>query len=159
MDYWVDLRKQIIKRPFMATLERFVNPICAEIIIASAFHPQYGEKMLTICERAGFNKAIFIRNGLEGTIAFPLKRSAKILCTKKMINNKYERFEFEYHAEKELNYSFAIEEKLTNPSLDKNKELIEEYMKEGKTSYALFDQRIKATCAGIKKALEWVEQN
>ena len=51
------------------------------------------------------------------------------------------------------------ENKLIDPSLEKNRELIETYYKGGKTSYALFDSRIKITCAGFKKAIQWVENN
>ncbi|MBI5150581.1 MAG: anthranilate phosphoribosyltransferase, partial [Candidatus Omnitrophica bacterium] len=80
MDRWVDLRRQIIKRPFMATLERFVNPVDADILIASAFHPPYGEKMLAVAQKAGYPGIVILRNGLEGTLAFPLKRGVKILC-------------------------------------------------------------------------------
>jgi anthranilate phosphoribosyltransferase len=158
LDAWVELRRQIIKRPFLSTLERFVNPLHAEIIIASAFHPPYGEKMLTICERAGYKGAIIVRNGLEGGIAFPLKRPAKILCTAQQKDGTYLRHEFEYWAEKEFNISIAIEEKLENPSLDENIRLIQKHLKEGKSDYDLFDYRVQATCTGITNALSWINQ-
>jgi len=80
VDRWVDIRRQTVKRQFMATLEKFLNPVGARIIATSAFHPPYGEKMLTISERAGFPGVIVIRNGIEGSLAFPLKREVRILC-------------------------------------------------------------------------------
>ncbi|CAN0023564.1 unnamed protein product, partial [Discosporangium mesarthrocarpum] len=49
---WVDLRRNIIKRPFMATSEKFINPCGASVLIASAFHPSYSEKMMDIAEKA-----------------------------------------------------------------------------------------------------------
>lgn len=159
MDRWVERRQQIIKRPFLSTLERFLNPLNAHIIISSAFHPPYGEKMLTICERAGYSGSIIVRNGLEGTLSFPLMRAAKILCSARQEDGSYKREEIVIQPEDYLDHKIKVEERLDNPSLEKNKELIETYQRDGKTSYALFDSRIKVTCAGFKKAIEWVENN
>jgi anthranilate phosphoribosyltransferase len=159
MDHWVDIRRQIIKRPFMSVLERFVNPVKADIALASAFHPPYGEKMLSIAERAGFLNIIIIRNGIEGGVAFPLKRPAKILCSKKGDNGKYNRHEFEFWAEEEFKLNIAVEERLGNPSLENNVALIEQYKNKGKTDNDLFNLRVKATCHGIHMALEWLNQS
>ncbi|MBP9854652.1 MAG: hypothetical protein KBD53_07285 [Candidatus Omnitrophica bacterium] len=159
MDRWVDIRRQIIKRPFMATVERFVNPCRARIVIASAFHPPYGEKMLTLCERAEYPAAIIVRNGMEGTTAFPLMRHAKILCTVKQTDGTYLRHEFMFDSQAHLGKSFEIEERLDTPSLDQNIELIRRFKSEGRTGYDIFDSRVKVTCAGLKMAIEWVESN
>ena len=159
MDQWVERRQQIIKRPFLSTLERFLNPFNAHIIISSAFHPPYGEKMLTTCERAGYPGSIIVRNGLEGTMSFPLMRAAKILCSARQKDGSYKRGEIVVQPEDYLDRTIKVEERLENPSLEKNRELIETYQKNGKTSYALFDSRIKVTCAGFKRAIEWVENN
>ncbi|MCA9399259.1 MAG: hypothetical protein KC618_05890 [Candidatus Omnitrophica bacterium] len=155
---WIQIRRKIVKRPFLSTLERFVNPCRASILIVSAFHPPYGEKMLTIAERAGFKKIIVVRNGLEGGIAFPLKRAAKILCSRKNARGEYERSEFEFWAEKEYNISIPVEEKLNPPVLDENIRLIQEFDQNGTTDNELFDLRVKATRDGITKALSWVTQ-
>lgn len=159
MDRWVDLRHQIIKRPFMATLERFVNPFRARIMIASAFHPPYGEKMLTVCERAGFPGAVIVRNGMEGTVAFPLMRQAKILCSSRKADGTYARHEFMFDSQAHLKKSFEIEERLEQPSCEKNIELVRTYKSKGQTGYDIFDSRVKVTCAGLKMAIEWVETN
>lgn len=159
LDRWVELRRQIVKRPFLSTLERFLNPFQARIHISSAFHPPYGEKMLTICERAGFPGSIIVRNGLEGSLAFPLMRSAKILCSSRQKDGRFKREEISIDPSDYLDKPVKIEERLTDPSLEKNKDLIEAYHKEGKTPYDLFDTRIKITCAGLKKAIEWVNTN
>jgi anthranilate phosphoribosyltransferase len=159
MDQWVERRHQIIKRPFLSTLERFINPFHARIHISSAFHPPYGEKMLTISERAGYPGSIIVRNGLEGTLAFPLIRAAKMLCSARQSDGSYKREEFVVQPEDYLENQVKKEERLTDPSLEKNKELIEAYHKHGETSYDLFDLRIKVTCSGFKKAIEWLENN
>ena len=153
LDRWVDIRHQTIKRPFLSTIERFVNPFDADVLIASAFHPPYGEKMLTIAERMGFKKIIVVRNGIEGTIAFPLKRSTKLLMSDININQTYTRHEIEFNAEDYFKIHFEVEEKLERPSLQTNTQLINEYYQKQKTGNNLFDFRVKATCIGIKQAI------
>lgn len=158
LDRWVDIRRRIIKRPYLATLERFVNPLKSDYLIASAFHPQYGEKMITIAERAGFPRIIIIRNGLEGTMAFPLMRSAKILVSARASDGQYVRHEFDFNAATELNLDLKKEEKLENPSLDKNISLIKDYVEQGSSGYDLFDWRVQATKLGLAQAMKWIEK-
>ena len=155
IDAWVDIRRQIVKRPFLATLERFLNPVKADILLVSAFHPPYGDKMMTIAERAGFKKIIVVRNGMEGGLGFPLMRSTKILCSKKK-DDQYIREEIEIDPKGYLSQSFEKDEKLTHPSVKENKKLINEYVRDGKTLNRYFDARVELTCKGIKKAIEMV---
>lgn len=174
MDRWVELRRQIIKRPFLSTLERFVNPVKADILIASAFHPPYGEKMITVAEKAGHPGIIIVRNGLEGTPAFPLKRGVKILCSARLSRKagptrpagqvrqaagQYRRQEIEFNPEEYLNIRVEVEEKFEHPSLEENARLIKEYAHQGRTDYQLFNWRVKATCAGLARAVEWIESS
>ena len=156
MDRWVDIRHQTIKRPFMATLERFVNPFKADICIASAFHPPYGEKMLTAAEGAGFPKVIIIRNGIEGTMAFALKRPTKILCSRRNSDGLFERCTFECDPEQYLGRVPDVEEVLEQTSPQNNAALVTAYAQSGWTTNSLFDQRVKLTCAGLIQALEFV---
>ena len=158
MDRWVELRRQIIKRPFLSTLERFVNPVKADILIASAFHPPYGEKMITVAEKAGYPGVIIVRNGLEGTLAFPLKRGVKILCSARQAGGQYRRQENEFNPEEYLNISVEVEEKFEQPSLKENARLVNEYARAGRTDYQLFDWRVKATCAGLEEAVKWIQK-
>lgn len=154
LDHWVDIRHQIIKRPFLATIERFVNPLNADTLIASAFHPPYGDKMLTLGETAGFKNVIIIRNGMEGTIAFPLLRPAKILYSFLKPDGKRERHEIDVNAKDFCDETFDIEEKLINPSLAENIRLIQQWDKEKKTDNRLFDARVKVTLGGINKIIK-----
>lgn len=159
MDRWVELRRQMIKRPFLSTLERFVNPVQADILIASAFHPPYGEKMIAIAEKAGYPGIIIVRNGLEGTLAFPLKRGVRILCSAKQASGQYRRQEIGFNPEEYLNIRVEVEEKFAQPSLKENARLVNEYAQTGRTNYQLFDWRVKATCEGIHRGVKWIEGN
>ena len=159
LDHWVELRRQTVKRPCFATLEKFLNPAQSQIIITSAFHPPYSEKMTTVAERAGFPASIVIRNGLEGTLAFPLMRPVKILCSARQKDGTYQRGELTVDPEMYLSAKIAVEEKLTNPSLAENVKLVQEFQRSGHTANELFDARVKISCQGLKLALDWVAKN
>ncbi len=158
VDRWVEIRRQTIKRPFLSTLEKFLNPFGAHLVITSAFHPPYTEKMITVAEAAGFPTAIVVRNGLEGTLAFGLKRPVKILCSVRQAQGEYIRHELEFDPEKCLGVVVPWEEKLEKPSLSENGRLIQTFKAQGQTDYQLFDLRVRATCAGLKQAIDWVKQ-
>lgn len=158
LDRWVELRHKIIKRPFLATLERFVNPFKAEILIASAFHPPYGEKMLAIAQRAGFRGILIIRNGIEGTIAAPLLRPVKMLCSRKDEQGRYSREEVGLDPQTVFKTLLEKEEIVKNPSLMENVRLIELFSKESQTDNPHFDYRVKMTCTLLKKGLNWIKE-
>ena len=150
LDRWVDLRHQIIKRPFLSTLDRFVNPLKADILIASAFHPPYGEKMMTIAERAGFKRIIIVRNGIEGTIAFPLMRGVKLLLSARQKDGSFQRHEMIIENAPVVD----MEEKIEKPEASDNARLIEAYVKQGSSGNKHFDLRVQSTCEGIDPGFE-----
>lgn len=150
LDRWVELRHQTIKRPFLSTLERFVNPLKAEILIASAFHPPYGEKMMTIAERAGFKKIMIVRNGIEGSMAFPLMRPVKLLLSARQAEGLYHRQEITI----ENPTGIEIEEMVEKPEATDNARLIEKFVESGSSGNRHFDLRLKASCEGIAYGLE-----
>jgi len=155
LDRWVDLRHQTIKRPFLATLERFINPLKADILIASAFHPPYGEKMMTIAERVGFKGIIIVRNGIEGTVAFPLLRGVKILLSARQQDGSFQRHEMNI----ENALLVDVEEMIDKPKAADNAGLIEGYVKKGASGSKHFDLRVKMTCKGIGQAILWLKDN
>jgi len=149
LDRWVGLRHQTIKRPFLSTIERFINPLKADILIASAFHPPYGEKMMRLAERAGFKGVIIVRNGMEGTIAFPLLREVKILISVIQKDGSYKRHEMI------LKNPCVVdtEEMIKKPKAADNARLIEAYVQSGTSASKHFDLRVQSTCEGLKQAL------
>lgn len=158
LDRWVDIRRQTIKRPFLATLEKFIKPLQAKVLITSAFHPPYGEKMTTIAERAGFPWIIVIRNGAEGSIAFPLKRPARILVSARQKDGSYRRHEILFDPASYLTQIPDVEEDRVNLTAAENAQLIQAYAAHGVTGDPWFDMRVKATVEGIRQGLEWLKQ-
>lgn len=157
IDRWVDLRRQTVKRPFLATLEKFLNPFNASIIAVSAFHPPYGEKMLIVAERAGFPGIIVIRNGIEGSLAFSLKRETRILCSVRKTDGTYFRHEIIFQPEDFLKKPPETEERIEYPKAIDNARLIKEYIAAGKTANRHFDSRVQITCEGFRQALQWMK--
>ena len=163
LDHWVDLRRQIIKRPFLSTIERFVNPLKADILIASAFHPPYGEKMMTIAERAGFKGIIIVRNGIEGTIAFPLLRGVKVLLlSARQKDGSFRRHEIII----ENTPAVDMEEMIEKPKASDNAMFIKTYVQrgaanadQGSGNIKHFDLRVRSTCEGLTQALAWLKEN
>ncbi len=155
VDRWVDIRRQTIKRPFLATLEKFLNPVAARIVVTSAFHPPYGEKMRTVSERAGFAGIIVIRNGMEGGLGFPLLRPAKILLSSRQKDGSYLRHEMDF----DVGVKIEVEEKRERLLASENARLIEQYARAGSSGDKHFDLRTKATCEGLRRALEWLGKN
>jgi len=153
LERWVDLRRQIIKRPFLSTIERFINPLQADILIASAFHGPYGDKMLTIAERAGFKGVIVVRNGIEGTIAFPLLRDVKVLLSAKQKDGSFRRHEMNI----ENSPAVETEEMIEKPKASDNASLIEAYVRTGVSGNKHFDLRVQLTCDGLSQALVWLK--
>ncbi|VAW47703.1 hypothetical protein MNBD_GAMMA03-1421 [hydrothermal vent metagenome] len=159
IDAWVEHRHQIIKRPFLATLERFINPVGAKILITSAFHPNYVETMLSIAQTAGYAGIIVVQYGLEGGLTFPLRRPAKLFCSVRKQDKTYEQKKFTFDATDILRTKITVEEKFDNPSLKKNIQLIKKYLYNQKTENEWFDDHIRITQIGICKAIKWLQKN
>jgi hypothetical protein len=160
LDRWVSIRHQTIKRPFLATLEKFVKPVDARIIITSAFHPPYGEKMTTMAERSGYPGVMVVRNGVEGSIAFGLLRPAKLLLSAKQADGSYLRHEMTIDVQELLaDKAISIEERRSKLTAQDNAQLIINYINRGSSHDQWFDARVLATCKGLKQGIDWLERN
>ena len=80
LEKWVERRRILMKRPFLATLEKVLNPLKARILITSVFHIPYLEKMVQLADMAGFDGVIVMKRGLEGSLAPSLAKASGILC-------------------------------------------------------------------------------
>ena len=155
--YWVELRKRFVKRPFMATLEKFVNVMGANIQITSAFHEPFQEKMLALGQGIGYSGNIVIRKGREGSLAFSLSKPVIIECSARQSDNSYKKHSFEFSA-KDIG-SELIPDGREEISLEKNAELIKKYLQTNSTGNQKLDMRIRLTNLGIKKAVNWILEN
>ncbi len=79
LDSLQDLRKEIVKRPMLATFEKMLMPLKAKtnFLATNYFHPGYEEPMLAVAQLSDFNRVI-IGNGMEGTTLYGIHKKAKL---------------------------------------------------------------------------------
>lgn len=69
---WVHMRRVIMKRPALATVEKFADPVprasSRTVLVSSAFHPGYVDKMAYIARHLGYRAFIIVAKGAEGSI-------------------------------------------------------------------------------------------
>jgi len=162
---WQALRRVVMKRPGLATAEKFLDTVGCSLFVSSAFHPPYTEKMADMAEELGFPAAIVLRRGLEGSLAFPVsgKRTADVLCSVRLADGSYERHNFvfgvldigETHEADELDAERLQEvDQLTPEGIAR---LVKAYHNNnGSSGDETFDKRVRVTLAGIDKAIEWI---
>lgn len=117
--------------------------------------------MLTVAERAGYNGIIIVRNGIEGTIAFPLMRDVKLLLSVRQKDGSFRRHELII----ENGPCVDMEEMIEKPKAVDNARLIKNFVKigasagQGTGNIKHFDLRVQMTCEGLSQALTWLVKN
>jgi len=79
------LRKEIVKRTLLSTLEKMLHPVKAKsggnYLASSYFHKGYEESMLAVSKGGSFDRVVF-GNGHEGTALYGIHKPAKIFRRK-----------------------------------------------------------------------------
>lgn len=120
-ELWINRRKLIKKRPFLATLERILNPINAKIQVYSAFHPPYLEKIAEVLENKKISYIIGMRRGEEGGLTFSFNKRNELLIS--FLNNS------SYKREIKTFFEPNIEKFEIKPNIKTNIQLIKDYIK------------------------------
>lgn len=152
-----EIRQEIVKRPCLATIEKFVNPANAQTLIVSAAHPPYLEKMLTLAEDANFPSAIAICRGIEGSISFSLQRPVNVWATRQTEDGSYSRNEWTFRAD-ELGFEPQKDTRHEDPSPKKNAELLHSLIDHPDKAPPEERNRLAFTLKGIRTALSWINQ-
>lgn len=152
---WIPLRKKMLKRTFFSTLEKYINPIQADIVMASAFHAGYLEKMTDLALGAGFSASVVTFRSLEGTLGLSLSRTVQYLCAVKNKKGGVVKKLFQSHPSE---FSFA---KMDDPSMDPaslndNLHLIKNFMNERKSGSDYFDAQVEYTNQVYHRAIKWI---
>lgn len=148
LDRWVELRRQMVKRPGLATLEKYVSPFRADFFIGSAFHHNFNEKMIEIGERVGFKNVVVTFKTVEGSLAPSLARPTKISYSKEgsLIEATFAPADFGLPSMPDPKPALATNTPLasnTNAALAENVALVERYARTGSSGDAYFDARVK----------------
>ncbi|QHT66940.1 anthranilate phosphoribosyltransferase [Rhodocytophaga rosea] len=155
---WVDRRRLILKRPFLATLEKVLNPCGAKILITSVFHITYMEKMIDLAAMAGFSGVIVLKRGLEGTLAPSIAKASGILCAVCQPDGTFITQTFDATNESFSSFRAETDEVVENLSAEDNIALIEKFTEKGFTGNGDFDLRVNLAIALYQKGLEWIDK-
>ncbi len=119
---WIQRRKLLKKRPFLATLERIYNPIHSHIQIFSAFHPPYLEKTTEILQRKNIPFIFGIRRGEEGGLTFSFNKRNETLFV--YLNDKKE-----YIYKKNTYFTANTQKWEYTPTISDNIDIIKIFLK------------------------------
>jgi anthranilate phosphoribosyltransferase len=157
LNRWVDRRQVLLKRPFLATLEKVLNPCGARILITSVFHITYQMKMAELALMAGFDAAIVLKRGLEGSLAPSASRASGVLCAVR--TEKGHLFFQHFDADRTDFASFRTEAEsdVLNPTATDNAALIRKFIAQKVTDDAEFDNRVRYAFALMERGMEWIE--
>jgi anthranilate phosphoribosyltransferase len=159
LDRWVDRRRLIFKRPFLATLEKVLNPCGANILITSVFHITYMEKMIDLAAMAGFSAVIVLKRGLEGTLAPSIAKASGILCAVIQPDGSYLTRAFDATDEEFTAFRAESDDVVENLSVADNIRLVRHFDKNGFTGNDDFDKRVNLAVALYGKGLDWIERH
>jgi anthranilate phosphoribosyltransferase len=155
---WSDRRHQLIKRPFLATMEKVLNPCGANILITSVFHITYMEKMITLAGMTGFEAVIVLKRGLEGTLAPSVVKASGILCGVRQSDGSWLTETFDADEEEFADYRSTQDVIVENVNVHDNVSLIHRYAEKGATGVRDFDTRVNLALALYKKGLNWIQE-
>ncbi len=159
LDQWVDRRRLIRKRPFLATSEKVLNPCGAKILVTSVFHITYMEKMITLAAMAGFTGVIVLKRGLEGTLAPSIAKSSGILCAVRQPDGNFITQTFDATHEIFASCRAETDETIGTLNLEDNIALIRQFSANGFTGNEDFDKRVKLATALYQTGLEWISKH
>ncbi len=149
---WIFLRRSLIKRPFLATLEKLLNPFGADIVVASAFHGPYMEKMVSIAEARRYQACMISKWGNEGGLMSRGNRSIELLCSVKT-NGGYKR---KLIKSKVINSKVKKDENFDG-SLEFNKSLILNYLKKGTMGISFWDDLFQVSLEVYLEGLDFIQ--
>ena len=158
LDKWVDKRLILMKRPFLSTLEKVLNPVKANILITSVFHIPYLEKMVDLGFMAGFDGVIVLKRGLEGSLAPSLVKATGIYCAAKKADGSIVTTSIDTTAENFSPYKADSDSIIDDLTLEKNLHLVNQYIASGKTSDPEFDLRAKFATELYSQGLQFIKQ-
>ncbi|RYF77093.1 MAG: anthranilate phosphoribosyltransferase [Cytophagaceae bacterium] len=157
LNRWVDRRRILLKRPFLSTLEKVLNPSRARILVTSVFHITYQMKMAELALMAGFDAAIVLKRGLEGSLAPSTARATGVLCAVRTPENHlfYQHFDADRPAFAQ--FKTDVDEEVANPQAAENARLVKTYLADKQTGNEDFDNRVRFALALYSRGLDWIE--
>lgn len=157
LNRWVDRRRIMLKRPFLSTLEKLLNPCNARILVTSVFQANGQMKMAELALMAGFDATIVLKRGLEGSLSPSTSRNSGILCAVRTTRGHlfYQHFDADLPAFAE--FRTESDDIVTNLQINTNVRLIRDFMDNGETANSDFDNRARFMQALLGRGMDWIE--
>jgi len=159
LDAWIERRHRMLKRPFLATMEKVLNPCGASLLITSVFHITYLEKMITLADMTGFTGVIVLKRGLEGTLAPSIARASGILCAAKEPDGSWKTHSFAADAEEFAPFRADMDAEVLPLHREDNLSLIHTFAAKGHTGNEDLDKRVKLAKGLYSRGLAWIKEN
>jgi len=154
---WTDRRRIILKRPFLATLEKVLNPCHARILVTSVFHITYQMKMAELAMLAGFDGVMVLKRGLEGSLSPSTSRASGLLCAVRKPDGHLFFQHFESDQPAFAPFRTDADTLHPQPTPMNNARLVRQFWENGQTPDADFDNRVHFAHAIYGRGLTWVE--
>lgn len=159
---WIQLRRSIVKRPGLATVEKYLDvvPGGASVFVASAFHDSYVEKMADVAEAQAYPAYIVVSRAAEGTLGFPLggRRDTRILVgVRRAPGKEYIRTTLEFQPVQLGDSSdYAVPAK-GSASAELAAERTKSFAEKGSSGDQGFDARVRATLRAFDAAFNVID--
>lgn len=157
LNRWVDRRRIILKRPFLATLEKVLNPCRARILVTSVFHITYQMKMAELALLAGFDGVMVLKRGLEGSLSPSTSRASGLLCAVRTPTDHLSFQHFESDLPAFSQFKTDADTIHQQPTPADNAKLVRAYWTHNETPDADFDNRVRFAHALYGRGLTWIE--
>ncbi len=154
---WTDRRRIVLKRPFLATLEKVLNPCRARILVTSVFHITYQMKMAELAMMAGFEGVLVLKRGLEGSLSPSTSRASGLLCAVRKPDGHLFFQHFESDIPAFVSFKTNADTVHPQPAPADNARLVRQFWEYGQTPDADFDNRVRFARALYGRGLTWIE--
>lgn len=154
---WTDRRRIILKRPFLATLEKVLNPCRARILVTSVFHITYQMKMAELAMMTGFDGVMVLKRGLEGSLSPSTSRASGLLCAIRKPDGHLFFQQFESDLPAFAPFKTDADTVHPQPTPADNARLVRQFWDHGQTPDADFDNRVRFSHALYGRGLTWIE--
>lgn len=158
LDRWVDRRRKLIKRPFLATMEKLLNPCHARILVTSVFHITYQMKMAELALLAGFDGVIVVKRGREGSLAPSVSRTSGMLCAVRTLRGHLFFQHFDTNTPAFQTFQRETDDIVINPQAADNAQLIRRFLAQKVTGNSDFDNRVRLAYALLDRGFDWIEE-
>ncbi|MGL1935566.1 MAG: hypothetical protein OCD01_11115 [Fibrobacterales bacterium] len=150
------IRREIKKRPFLATIEKMINPFGTKIGLFSSFHGRYSEMILDVAIEQGYSVAVGVFKGLEGGLTPSFARGVHITIAYRDAYGDVAK-EKRVFTPEEFGYESVKVENLENPQADENAAFLTTYWNNPETMSSIDRNHIEYTQKVYGAVAEWIK--